>query len=126
MNKAALFFDVDGTLIDCGKGLYKPSNKTKEAIKKLKENVNALIVVLNDKLLRVAGAKATVKQAFSMVDNILKQGIQSITDLITTVGEINIDFADIKTVFSYKGKAYMGIGQAEGERRLETAVKQAI
>lgn len=100
--------------------------RANNGIKKLKENVNALIVVLNDKLLRVAGAKATVKQAFSMVDNILKQGIQSITDLITTVGEINIDFADIKTVFSYKGKAYMGIGQAEGERRLETAVKQAI
>ena len=99
--------------------------RANNGIKKLKENVNALIVVLNDKL-RVAGAKATVKQAFSMVDNILKQGIQSITDLITTVGEINIDFADIKTVFSYKGKAYMGIGQAEGERRLETAVKQAI
>ena len=100
--------------------------RANNGIKKLKENVNALIVVLNDKLLRVAGAKATVKQAFSMVDNILTQGIQSITDLITTVGEINIDFADIKTVFSYKGKAYMGIGQAEGERRLETAVKQAI
>lgn len=100
--------------------------RANNGIERLKENVNALIVVLNDKLLRVAGAKTTVKQAFSMVDNILKQGIQSITDLITTVGEINIDFADIKTVFNYKGKAYMGIGQAEGERRLETAVKQAI
>lgn len=100
--------------------------RAEAGIKKLKENVNALIVVLNDKLLRVAGDKLSVKQAFSMVDNILKQGIQSITDLITTVGEINIDFADIKTIFNYKGTAYMGIGKAKGERRLEEAVSQAI
>ena len=100
--------------------------RANNGIEKLKENVNALVVILNDKLLKVAGSKTSVKDAFLMADNILKQGIQSITDLITTVGEINIDFADIKTVFSYKGKAYMGIGQAEGERRLEDAVKQAI
>lgn len=100
--------------------------RAEAGIKKLKENVNALIVILNDKLLRVTGDKVSVKQAFSMVDNILKQGIQSITDLITTVGEINIDFADIKTIFNYKGTAYMGIGMAEGERRLDRAIEQAI
>lgn len=100
--------------------------RAEEGIKKLKENVNALIVILNDKLLKVAGDKVSVKQAFLMVDNILKQGIQSVTDLITTVGEINIDFADIKTIFNYKGTAYMGIGKAKGENRLNIAVEEAI
>ena len=100
--------------------------RAEAGIKKLKENVNALIVILNDKLLRVTGDKVSVKQAFSMVDNILKQGIQSITDLITTVGEINIDFADIKTIFNYKGTAYMGIGIKKKKKRLDRAVEQAI
>lgn len=95
-------------------------------IQKLKENADALIVILNDKLLKVAGNKATINQAFALADNVLKQGVKSITDLVTTIGEINIDFADIKTVFSYKGKAYMGIGHAKGEETLEDAVKQAI
>lgn len=95
-------------------------------IQKLKENVNALIVILNDKLLKVAGDKATINEAFALADNVLKQGVKSITDLVTTVGEINIDFADIKTAFSYKGKAYMGIGEAKGDETLEDAVRQAI
>ena len=95
-------------------------------IQKLKENVNALIVILNDKLLKVANDKATINEAFALADNVLKQGVKSITDLVTTVGEINIDFADIKTVFSYKGKAYMGIGEAKGDETLEDAVRQAI
>ncbi|MGN1270894.1 MAG: cell division protein FtsZ [Clostridia bacterium] len=94
--------------------------------KKLQENVNALIVVSNDKLLKVIGNKTTIQDAFEIADSILEQGIQSITDLITTVGEINIDFADIKTIFSYTGKAYMGIGRAEKGETLEDAVKAAI
>lgn len=95
-------------------------------IKKLKENVNALIVILNDRLLKVADDKTTVNQAFALADDVLKQGVKSITDLVTTVGEINIDFADIKTIFDYKGKAYMGIGAAKGDETLNDAVKQAI
>lgn len=95
-------------------------------INKLKENVNALIVILNDKLLKVADNKTTINQAFALADNVLKQGVKSITDLVTTVGEINIDFADIKTIFDYKGKAYMGIGSAKGEETLNDAVRQAI
>lgn len=95
-------------------------------IKKLQENVNDLIVILNDKLLKVAGDRATVNQAFALADNVLKQGVKSVTDLVTTVGEINIDFADIKTIFNYKGKAYMGIGEARGDETLEDAVRQAI
>ncbi len=94
--------------------------------KKLLDNVNALIVVSNDKLLKVIGNKTTIQDAFEIADSILEQGIQSITDLITTVGEINIDFADIKTIFSYTGKAYMGIGRAEKGETLEDAVKTAI
>lgn len=92
-------------------------------IAKLKENVNALIVVLNDTLLKVVGDKTSIKEAFELADNVLKQGIQGITDLITTVGEINIDFADIQAIFSYKGKAYMGIGE---DKTVENATKKAI
>ena len=69
-------------------------------IEKLKSNVDALIVILNDNLLKVVEDKVSINEAFSLADNILRQGLQSITDLITTVGEINIDFADIKTVFN--------------------------
>ncbi len=100
--------------------------RAENGIKKLKENVNALIVILNDKLLKVAGDKATINQAFALADDVLRQGVKSTTDLVTTVGEINIDFADIKTIFNYKGKAYMGIGSAKGEETLSDAVKQAI
>ena len=100
--------------------------RAEQGIKKLKENVNALIVILNDNLLKVANKNTPLKEAFLLADNVVKQGIQSITDLITTVGEINLDFADIKTIFGYKGKAYMGIGKAGGEARVEEAIKQAI
>ncbi len=95
-------------------------------IKRLQEQVNALIVILNDNLLKIANKNTPLKEAFLVANDVVKQGIQSITDLITTVGEINLDFADIKTIFSYKGKAYMGIGKSEGEARVEEAIKQAI
>ena len=95
-------------------------------VEKLKDNVDALIVISNDNLLKVIGDKTSINEAFALVDNVLKKGIQSITDLITTVGEINIDFADIKTIFKYKGKACMGIASASGENRLVKAVKEVI
>ena len=104
----------------------KRATRADIGISKLKENVNALIVVLNDNLLKVVGDKTSINEAFELADDILKQGIQSITDLITTVGEINIDFADIQTIFEYKGKAYMGIGTARENETLENAVRQAI
>ena len=100
--------------------------RAEAGIKKLKENVNALIVILNDNLLKVANKNTPLREAFLLADDVVKQGIQSITDLITTVGEINLDFADIKTIFGYKGKAYMGIGRAVGEARVEEAIKQEI
>lgn len=104
----------------------KRSLRADRGIEKLKENVDALIVVLNDNLLKVVENKTSIQEAFKLADSILRQGIQSITDLITTVGEINIDFADIKTIFEFKGKAYMGIGRAKENDSLENAVKQAI
>ncbi len=95
-------------------------------IEKLRKNVNALIVVLNDNLLKVVSDKTSINEAFELADSILKQGIQSITDLITTVGTINIDFADVQTIFEYKGKGYMGIGTTKENEPLENAVRQAI
>ncbi len=100
--------------------------RAERGTEKLKNNVDDLIVVLNDNLIKVTDAKVTLNDAFSLADSILEQGITAITDLLTSVGEVNIDFADIKATINYKGKAYMGIGRASGERKVEDAVKQAI
>lgn len=94
-------------------------------IEKLKENVNALIVILNDNLIKISEDKTSVNEAFSLADNVLKQGIQSITDLITNIGEINLDFADLKTILNYKGQAYMGIG-TDNNGNIVEATKKAI
>lgn len=100
--------------------------RAEKGIERLKNNVDDLIVVLNDNLLKVTDSKVTLNNAFSLADNILEQGITSITDLLTSVGEVNIDFADIKTTINYRGNAYMGIGKASGEKKVEVAVRQAI
>ena len=100
--------------------------RAEKGTERLKDNVDDLIVVLNDNLLKVTDSKVTLNNAFSLADDILEQGITSITDLLTSIGEVNIDFADIKTTMSYRGKAYMGIGRASGEKKVEEAVKQAI
>ena len=100
--------------------------RAEKGTERLKNNVDDLIVVLNDNLLKVTDSKVTLNNAFSLADNILEQGITSITDLLTSIGEVNIDFADIRTTMSYRGKAYMGIGRARGERKIEEAVRQAI
>lgn len=100
--------------------------RAEKGAERLKNNVDDLIVVLNDNLLKVTDSKITLNNAFSLADNILEQGITSITDLLTSIGEVNIDFADIKTTMSYRGKAYMGIGKASGEKKVEEAVIQAI
>ena len=97
-------------------------SRAERGIEKLKDNVNALIVICNDKL----DPKATMQESFKVADNVLKQGIQSVTDIITSVGEINLDFADIKTVLDYKGKGYMGIGKGQGENAVVEATKKAI
>lgn len=100
--------------------------RAERGTEKLKKNVDDLIVVLNDNLLKVTDDKISLNNAFSLADNILEQGITSITDLLTSIGEVNIDFADIKTTMSYTGNAYMGIGRARGYKKIEEAVKRAI
>ena len=95
-------------------------------IERLKNNVDDLIVILNDNLLKITNSRVTLNNAFSLADNILEQGITGITDLLVSVGEVNIDFADIKTTMKYKGKAYLGIGKASGEKKIQEAVRQAI
>lgn len=102
------------------------SNNADEGIKKLKEHVNSLIVVDNDKLLKMSKEEITMLNAFRQADNILKQGIVGITDILTTAGEINIDFADITTILNIKGQAYMGIGSASGNDALSVATHKAI
>ena len=97
-----------------------------EGIEKLKQNVDGLIVIENDKLLKLNSENITIIDAFKQADNTLKQGVEGITNLLNTVGEINIDFADIATIIGIKGLAYMGIGTATGENALKTATRNAI
>ncbi len=95
-------------------------------VQKLKEKVDTLIVIPNDRLLTVANDKTSVLNAFKMADEVLLQGVSGITNLITTPGLINTDFADVKMVLSQAGSALMGIGQASGDDRAITAAKAAI
>ncbi len=101
-------------------------NKAVNGIEKLYPNVDALVVIQNDRLIKIADKSTSLEQAFDFADIILKHGVKSVTDLITTVGEINIDFADIKAIMQNKGMAYMGIGRATGENRVEEATRMAI
>jgi cell division protein FtsZ len=95
-------------------------------VQRLKEKVDTLIVIPNDRLLTVANEKTSVLNAFKMADEVLLQGVSGITNLITTPGLINTDFADVRMVLSNAGSALMGIGQASGENRSVTAAKAAI
>lgn len=104
----------------------KRLENAERGIQKLKEHVDALIVIENDKLLKTSENNITIIDAFKQADNTLKQGIVGITNLLTTVGEINIDFADISTIIGIKGLAYMGIGSASGNDALSIATHKAI
>lgn len=95
-------------------------------IEKLRKNVDTMILIPNQYLLKVADKATPIKQAFLMADDVLRQGVQGITELITEPGEINIDFADVRTVMSNKGDALMGIGLGEGANRAVDAATQAI
>lgn len=96
------------------------------ALDDLRKEVDAIIVIPNDRLLSAIGKETTVKSAFSMCDEILRQAVEGISDLITTPGMINIDFADIRTVMENAGSALMGIGSGSGENRAIEAAKAAI
>ena len=95
-------------------------------LEKLKESVDALIVIPNDKLMEVIDRRTTFKDAFSVVDEVLLSGVQGISDIILVGGLINVDFADVKTVMHDSGSALMGIGRASGEGRALEAAKLAI
>ncbi len=95
-------------------------------IDKLKQNVDTLITIPNDRLLDVADKKVSLLDAFTMADEVLRQGIQGITDLITTPGLINLDFADVRTIMSHAGTAMMGIGEGTGDNRAVDAANAAI
>ncbi|MFC4404662.1 cell division protein FtsZ [Gracilibacillus xinjiangensis] len=92
----------------------------------LKSNVDTLIVIPNDRLLEIIDKNTPMLEAFREADNVLRQGVQGISDLIATPGLINVDFADVKTIMADKGSALMGIGIATGENRAAEAAKKAI
>ena len=100
--------------------------QAERGIESLKGKVDTLIVIPNDKLLQVIDRKTSMAEAFMMADDILRQGVQGISDLITVTGAINLDFADVKTIMQNTGMAHMGIGFASGENKAEDAAKQAI
>ena len=97
-----------------------------EGIQRLRENVDTLIVIPNEKLLTIVERRTTILDAFREADNVLRQGVQGITDLITVPGLINLDFADVRTVMRNTGTALMGIGAAAGENRAAEAARAAI
>ena len=96
------------------------------AIEELKQAVDALIIIPNDRLLQTVDKNITAKNAFAICDNILREAVEGISDLITTPGIINIDFADIRSIMENAGAALMGIGSASGENRAEEAARAAI
>jgi cell division protein FtsZ len=100
--------------------------QAEDGIMLLAQNVDALIVIPNDRLLQIVEKKTTMLDAFRIADDILRQGTQGITDLITIPGTINVDFADVRTVMKTAGTAMMGIGSASGENRAVEAAIQAI
>ena len=102
------------------------SVQAEAGIQKLKEKVDTQIVIPNDRLLTVSNEKTSMMNAFKMADEVLLQGVQGITDLITTPGVINTDFADVKMIMSNAGSALMGIGTATGEGRALNAARGAI
>jgi len=104
----------------------KRSQQAEEGIKRLKEAVDTLIIIPNDRLLQVAEKKTSILDAFRYADDILRQGTQGITDLITVPGLINLDFADVRTVMQDAGTALMGIGIASGDTRATDAATAAI
>ena len=94
-----------------------------EGIALLKENVDTLLIISNNRLLEVVDKKTPMLEAFREADNVLRQGVQGISDLITAPGYVNLDFADVKTVMENQGTALMGIGVASGEERVIEATK---
>lgn len=109
--------------------LFEGSRRTRsadEGIEKLKEYVDTLIVIPNDRLLELTDKRVSLTESFEMADDVLRQGIQGVSELITIPGLINLDFADVKTIMSEGGAALMAVGHGEGEDRARIAAEQAI
>src|ERR1700742_158160 len=104
----------------------KRATQAEEGIEALRAECDTLIVIPNDRLLQISDASVSVMDAFRSADQVLLSGVQGITDLITTPGLINLDFADVKSVMSGAGSALMGIGSARGETRARNAAEEAI
>ncbi len=100
--------------------------KAEQGVECLKKVVDSLIVIPNDRLLGLAGKNMSILDAFKPSDDVLRQAVQGISDLITTSGLINVDFADVKAIMSERGMAMMGIGAASGEKRAAEAAQKAI
>jgi cell division protein FtsZ len=110
-------FEFEGT---------RRAEQAEQGIRALREKVDTMIVIPNDRLLTMVERRTSILDAFREADNVLRQGVQGITDLITVPGLINLDFADVRTVMRDAGSALMGIGVASGENRAAEAAKNAI
>jgi len=104
----------------------KRMSQAEEGIAELKDKVDALITIPNQKLLEIVDKKMSILDAFRVADGVLGQGVQGVSDLIVMPGLINVDFADVRTIMTDAGSALMGIGRSSGERRAEEAAKAAI
>ena len=102
------------------------SRHAEEGLERLKEHVDTLIIIPNDRLREIIDKTTPMTEAFKEVDNVLRLGVQSISDLIAVTGLVNLDFADVKTVMANKGDALIGIGVATGENRAIEAAKQSV
>lgn len=105
---------------------HRRRQQAEEGLENLKNKVDTLIIIPNDKILSIIDKKTPITEAFTVVDDVLRQGVQGIADLITIHGMINVDFADVKTVMENAGSALMGIGYGTGENRAVEAAKAAI
>jgi cell division protein FtsZ len=104
----------------------KRAEQAESGIQELRDRVDTLIVIENDRLLQVVEKRTSIVEAFRMADDILRQGVQGITDLITVPGLVNLDFADVRTIMRDAGSALMGIGSASGENRAAEAARTAV
>ena len=104
----------------------KRAKNAASGISELKQHVDTLVIIANNRLLEIVDKKTPMLEAFKAADNVLRQGVQGISDLITSPGYVNLDFADVKTVMANQGSALMGIGSATGENRTIEATKKAI
>ena len=104
----------------------KRAQSAEQGITKLKEHADTLIVIPNDRLLQIVDKRASLTEAFKVADDVLRQGIQGISELITVPGLVNLDFADVRTIMSEGGAALMAVGRASGEDRARVAAEAAI